>query len=326
MNSNKLIMLAALTSMSVSSLASNYVIHQVANIKSPSIQFSNVEKKIRFSAKDNDADGICRSLGFSSGLPGSVTESSYYGQSLITESNGEIKSVASNNYFVSEVTCLDYLGIPPVELKFYSSPGYPGSVLRFSGEENNVDHICSLLGNDRGLGFMESSYYGRSIVVDERGNMRIEKSDYYMKNLVCLDNDGFSRAPVYSSSSVNGPDQALGFNFKRRALKIADVVINVTRALEPYQNNSEEQLTDDIKKQAIRLRTRINGGRDLNLVRNTLFHLEALLSDTQPLFDKYLESDNLDRLGEGLMTARESIITMVDFIDTDFDGKRSDLY
>ena len=115
-------------------------------------------------------------------------------------------------------------------------------------------------------------------------------------------------------------------NFKFHAENVADSVIQATKQLEPYVNNSEEVILDDLKKQATRLRAHIKGGRDLKIVRNTMYHLGILLAEHEEMLMNKIETDRLDHLAEELITSAEMIQSLVDFLDNGFTGNRSDLY
>lgn len=137
---------------------------------------------------------------------------------------------------------------------------------------------------------------------------------------------GQYQTPDRGHHGGNRRGNRLGFDFRERALMIANTVAEVSKEIEPFINNEQEQKIDEIKKQAIRLRARINGRRDTKIVRNTLFHLGTLLEASSSFIDSALETDYLDMLAEDYLISYESIMAMVDFLDKDFKGTAVDLY
>jgi len=207
----------------------------------------------------------------------------------------------------------------------FSPSGYEGTVLGFNRSNNKAaihwtkdpngysknfretKDIASLAVSNYCIDFSESERYGR--------RDRPRRSDDRVSN--------HSR----NDDQVRGNAQdRLGFSFRDRALMIAEVVIETSRQLEPYLNNDQERKIDEIKKQALRLSSRINGGREIKVVRNTLYYLGELLDDSSEIIDRALETDRLSGLAEDYMTSYESIKTMVRFLDNDFQGQQVDLY
>ena len=289
------------------------------------------ESGLKFSAENNSTQGICKALGFEAPVSGSIRRTDSYGYSLVMKSSGRIKEVASSHYHVAQISCLNYSGNFPQDVATYvSKPVYPGTSTRFSAESSSAKGICEALGYDRGFGIVRTDSYGNAAIINERGEITsMASSHYYVAGITCSSSQGFAShtSPSYSNSvNAQSSTSSLGFNFKARSLKIADVVYEVAKKIEPFLNNTEERKIDEIKKQAQRLRSRIKGGRKLSVVRNTLFTLEAQLTDASWFIDNYLESDHLDSLAGRLMTAKESILGMVDYLDNDFNGDRSELY
>ena len=95
---------------------------------------------------------------------------------------------------------------------------------------------------------------------------------------------------------------------RNEAIELASDTIAMTKKMEPYVNNTFEASLDEIKKQAIRLRSRAKAGRDIQVVENTLRELERQIDDLEVDLFEFAESDNLDRPVEILLTIKEKIV------------------
>jgi len=285
------------------------------------------ESTLRYSGESNSINGVCKSLGFSTGISGSLSKSSAHGYSAIMNGDGTLKRAGLNHYYISKITCANYTGLIPEVVEVIKNPVYPGTDTRYSGESNNSNGVCRSLGFDSGIQFKKSSAHGRSLIMNSDGDIKtMANNHYYISQIACASQDGYtSHDGTYTNPGSDAPP-SLGFNFKERSLQVANTVYDVAKSIEPFLNNDEEVKIDALKKQAARLRARIKGRRKVNVVRNTLFHLGTLLQDAAPFIDSHLESDHLDHLAERLMTAEESILGMVDYVDNDFRGNASDLY
>lgn len=273
---------------------------------------------IRFSATASSPEGICKVLGFETGIPGSALKSSVFGYTVIADSNGEITSYDSSSYYVKSVTCSNYTGMTTYrDAKHISSPVAPGTSTRYSFTSSSANGVCRSLGFEFGLGITRSSVFGSSLIADGNGDITgMNKSSYYVKGATCANKSFFGGTVPHPE-----PIPSLGYSFRDRAYQIADTVFKVAKTIEPYLNNDEERVIDELKKQAQRLKSRIEGQRKHTVVRNTLYTLESQLSSASIFIDRYLETDHLDGLAAQLMTARESILGMVEYLDDEYDGK-----
>ena len=192
--------------------------------------------------------------------------------------------------------------------------------------QSDGNGICINLGYDGGAKTTaRTSSYGPSLIIRNNGEIQgMAQNHYYVKTLACASNDGFlSELPIFDH---NRSDYPLNYNFGSRGKEIADTVIEVAKAIEPYINNQEERQIDDLKKVAVRLKAQIESGRSINHVKSTLDQLELKLVDSEYFIDKHLETDNLDRLAMKLLTAREYLLSMIDFIDADYTQDMGPLY
>lgn len=275
---------------------------------------------------DNSPSNICRAMGYESGISGSVRYTNRTGDYAVVNNAGEITAVNRTSYFTSRVTCTGFTGHIPEVPVAVSKPLYPGSN-HFYDDDSSAHGICKNLGYERGYGIRYTNTTGDYVSVNSEGEIEnILRTSYYVGKVFCVSEDGYTSYPTAKQSSPSSHSSRLGFNFRERAYQVADTVYDVAKAIEPFLNNREEQEIDALKKQAQRLKSRIKGGRRLSVVRNTLFHLEEMLAGSEDFMDLYLESDRLDSLAGRLMTARESILGMVDYLDNDFNGVQSELY
>lgn len=113
--------------------------------------------------------------------------------------------------------------------------------------------------------------------------------------------------------------------FRDDAYWVAETTIALVESLENYANSDERAVLLSIKKQAARLSARVQGRSAIKTVRNTTYHLGTLLNDANSLFEDALERGALFHVAKDLMTVKERIKSMIDFMD-DFKGNESDLY
>lgn len=133
-------------------------------------------------------------------------------------------------------------------------------------------------------------------------------------------------SPETSSEPQDNHDHVLGFNFKMRSFQIANTVVAVSKAIEPFINNTQEDQIDAIKAKAINLRAQINARVELAKVKATITQLSDLIHAASPFIEQALETDTLDGMAEDFIEARESIDRMNRFLDREYRGQGSDLY
>jgi hypothetical protein len=300
----------------------------------------------------SNENGVCKILGYEKAAAGSSRSNNTKSNSLRVNENGTVIG-APQTYTMNRLVCINQEQggrYNKSVLLTGSDIVHPDSDMPFShyDQGSNEHGVCKVLGYKKAAPGSSRSGSSKSdtLRVNAAGDVIASPYTYFINRIVCLTRGRALRTPTRSGwnsgvtivrtpqpqvqhsvivHNVDYRDQ-LGFDFEDRALLIADVIFDVVTALEPYVNNADEQELDEIKAQTIKLRSRINGERSLKIVRNTLSHLGTLLANSNELMESLIESDNLDRFAEDLMTARESITTMVSFLDGDFKGTRAELY
>lgn len=115
-------------------------------------------------------------------------------------------------------------------------------------------------------------------------------------------------------------------NFRVESLQMAERVIALVEAFEPYVNADDYiTLMLPLKKQAGRLSARVEGRAEYVRVKNTLVHLGTLLADSEAFIEENMERAALFQASKELLTMREKVRSLVNFME-EFDGNRTDLY
>jgi len=134
-------------------------------------------------------------------------------------------------------------------------------------------------------------------------------------NIMCEGGISHRPTPPRTPDTPRPPRYDYGnrsYAFKGMSLHIANRLINIVEQLEPYTNIQEyEESLLPIKKQAGRLKSRVNGRAKLKRVKNTLLHLSALLDAETEFIENLTDRDALFNTGVELDTIRESVKSLI---------------
>ncbi len=153
-------------------------------------------------------------------------------------------------------------------------------------------------------------------------------NDECSANLYC-DGGYISNQPVPAPQAPRAPRYQYGnvyYGFKGMSLHLATRLIALVEQLEPYTNIEEySEILLPVKKQAGRLKARVNGRAKTRRVRNTLIHLSTLLDDGSEYIEELTDRDALFNAGVELDTIKESITNLLRSLD-EYKNDNNDLY
>ncbi|MBD66482.1 MAG: hypothetical protein CME62_14820 [Halobacteriovoraceae bacterium] len=276
----------------------------------------------------NQENGVCKILGFERAIPKSTEFSDTDKKSIILGEDGSILEAKERNY-VTQIFC-EGVGNRSVETVVeIKEPTDPNSHIPLAfAYWSEEDGICKVHGYDRAVP-KSSTFDGdeRVLLVDAGGSYISSAERSRVTSTYCIGESSIYMSHIgYNNSNSNPYYRRLGFNFRSRALTVANDVISISKRIEQYLNNSQEVKIDALKSKAARLKAQIEGGRQLDIVLSTITELELLLSQSEGFISDMLETDRLDQMVLTLMTSQESLLTMIDFLKNDFKGQRQELY
>ncbi len=112
------------------------------------------------------------------------------------------------------------------------------------------------------------------------------------------------------------PTPVRTINFKAQSLELAERVIVLVEAFQPYLNAEDyTEIMLPLKKQASRLSARVVGRAEYSRVKNTLVHFGTLLDASENFIEENMERSALFNTAKELLTAKERVRSLLDIMD-----------
>lgn len=147
-------------------------------------------------SSQSSENGICKALGYESGVKGSGTaDGSARGSMAIVDNNAKASTgeIASDRqgYKFSSVVCINKVSQPTLNLVHVNAPKYQGNIL---STNSNISGVCRILGYRGGLEgsqSSDSSARGSMLVVDVTGSIvnteiATDRAGYSISNMICV--------------------------------------------------------------------------------------------------------------------------------------------
>lgn len=136
---------------------------------------------------DGEANGICKILGYTKGLPGSPTYADYSKAMVRASKDGTIKAGVTGGYRTDSVVCITKKSnSPTLKAALYSTPMIQGQFITYGSDENQICNMFGSEGAAKGSQAYEN-HSGTSISIGARGNFTGSIDGYKMKDLICID-------------------------------------------------------------------------------------------------------------------------------------------
>lgn len=122
------------------------------------------------------------------------------------------------------------------------------------------------------------------------------------------------------------PTPVRTINFKAQSLELAERVISLVEAFEPYVNAEDyTEIMLPLKKQASRLSARVEGRAQYERVKNTLVYFGTLLDSSESFIEENMERSALFDAAKELLTVKERVRSLLELMDR-VDGTNHQLY